>query len=78
VNDISLHTRCPAACSWEPARAAYFWPPAKPPGEMFDVIGLWKTKASDVRGQPLPSGHLIQEEASEQLLEASRRFLATA
>jgi haloacetate dehalogenase len=47
-------------------------------GEMFDVIGLWRTKASDVRGQPLPCGHLIQEEAPEQLLAALRGFLVTA
>ena len=47
-------------------------------GEMFDVVGLWKTKASDVQGQPLPCGHLIQEEVPEQLLAALQGFLMTA
>jgi haloacetate dehalogenase len=47
-------------------------------GEMFDVIALWKTEASNVHGQPLPCGHLIQEEAPEQLLAALRGFLVTA
>jgi haloacetate dehalogenase len=47
-------------------------------GEMFDVIGPWKTEVSDVRGEPLPCGHLIQEEAPEQLLAALRGFLVTA
>ena len=47
-------------------------------GEMFDVVGLWKTKASDVRGQPLSCGHLIQEEAPEELLAALDGFLAAA
>jgi haloacetate dehalogenase len=46
-------------------------------GEMFDVIGLWKTEARDVRGQPLPCGHLIQEEAPEPLLATLRSFLVT-
>jgi len=47
-------------------------------GEMFDVVGLWKTKASDVRGQPLSCGHLVQEEAPEELLAALDGFLAAA
>jgi pimeloyl-ACP methyl ester carboxylesterase len=35
-----------------------------------------KTEASDVQGQPC--GHLIQEEAQEQLLAALQAFLVTA
>jgi haloacetate dehalogenase len=46
-------------------------------GELFDVIKLWKTEASDVHGQPLPCGHLVQEEAPDNLLAALKPFLVT-
>jgi haloacetate dehalogenase len=42
---------------------------------LFDVIDLWKKEATDVRGQPLPCGHLIQEEAPDATLAALQPFL---
>ena len=44
-------------------------------GQMFDVVGLWKQQARDVRGHGLPCGHLIPEEDPEGLLEALAGFL---
>ena len=44
-------------------------------GEMFDVVGLWKRQARDVRGQGLPCGHLIPEEDPDGLLKALGQFL---
>jgi len=46
-------------------------------GELFDVIKLWKIEAADVRGELLPCGHLVQEEAPGALLAALKPFLVT-
>jgi haloacetate dehalogenase len=37
-------------------------------GRCFDVIGAWRAWADDVRGEALPGGHYIPEEAPEALL----------
>jgi haloacetate dehalogenase len=42
---------------------------------LFDVVQTWREKATDVRGQPLPCGHFIPEEAPEELLAAILPFL---
>lgn len=42
---------------------------------LFDVLGSWQQKANDVRGQPVPCGHFIPEEAPEELLHVLRPFL---
>ncbi len=47
-------------------------------GTTFDVIALWKQDASDVSGQGLPCGHLVQEEAPEALLKALQPFLVSS
>ncbi|KPK35764.1 MAG: hypothetical protein AMJ66_00285 [Betaproteobacteria bacterium SG8_40] len=43
---------------------------------LFDVVQTWREKAGDVRGNPLPCGHFIPEEAPEELLAAILPFLA--
>jgi haloacetate dehalogenase len=43
-------------------------------GELFDVLALWRMEAANVHGQPLPCGHLIQEEAPDALLAAVHPF----
>jgi len=43
---------------------------------MFDVLATWKEKAESVQGHPLPCGHFIPEEPSEELLANPRAFLA--
>jgi haloacetate dehalogenase len=42
---------------------------------LFDVLGTWKEKATDVRGHPVPCGHFIPEEAPERLLADLQAFL---
>jgi hypothetical protein len=42
---------------------------------LFDVMTVWRERASNVRGRSMPSGHNIQLDASEQLLAELRGFL---
>ena len=41
-----------------------------------DPLGLWRLRAEDVRGEALPSGHYVNEEAPEQVLDWFLRFFA--
>lgn len=43
-------------------------------GQCFDVLGLWRERASDVSGRSLPCGHYIAEEAPAQLLDEAINF----
>lgn len=40
----------------------------------FDVLALWRERASDVRGWPLPGGHYLAEERPDDVAEAFARF----
>lgn len=40
----------------------------------FDVLALWRERASDVRGWPLPGGHYLAEERPGEVAEAFARF----
>ncbi len=42
---------------------------------LFDVLATWREKANDVRGQPLPCGHFIPEEAPGALMRELVPFL---
>ncbi len=44
----------------------------------FDTLAEWRRVASDVRGQALPCGHYIPEEAPEALLAQALPFLKAA
>ncbi|ABE44981.1 alpha/beta fold hydrolase [Polaromonas sp. JS666] len=46
-------------------------------GQCFDVLGLWRERASDVSGISLPCGHYIAEEAPALLLEQALNFFET-
>jgi len=46
-------------------------------GQCFDVLGLWRERASDVSGMSLPCGHYIAEEAPALLLEQALNFFET-
>ncbi len=37
-------------------------------------LDLWRLRAEDVRGEALPSGHYVNEEAPEEVLEWFLRF----
>ena len=44
-------------------------------GKSFDVLALWRERASQVTGRSLPCGHYIAEEAPSLLLEEALQFL---
>lgn len=44
-------------------------------GALYDVLDTWRDKATDVRGRALPCGHLLQEEAPDDLLADLSAFL---
>jgi haloacetate dehalogenase len=52
------------------------WGAAGVVGKMFDPLALWREKARDVRGQALPCGHFLPEEAPRETLAALTAFLA--
>src|SRR5579864_3351383 len=41
----------------------------------YDVLGIWRDWAVDVRGQPIDSGHYMAEEAPDATYSALRSFL---
>jgi haloacetate dehalogenase len=41
----------------------------------YDVVGIWRDWADDVRGQPIDSGHYMAEEAPDETYAALRAFL---
>jgi len=43
-------------------------------GQCFDVAALWRERADDLTGQPLPCGHYIAEEAPDVLLAHALEF----
>ncbi len=45
-------------------------------GALYDVLQTWREKATDVRGRPLHCGHILQEEAPDQVLQELLPFLA--
>ena len=45
-------------------------------GANFDVLQLWRERASDVSGRSLPCGHYIAEEAPTELLAEARHFFS--
>jgi haloacetate dehalogenase len=45
---------------------------------LYDPIEVWKTYASNVRGQALDAGHYVVEERPHETLAELRRFLECA
>jgi haloacetate dehalogenase len=46
-------------------------------GANFDVLQLWRERASDVAGRCLPCGHYIAEEAPDELLAEAQHFFSS-
>lgn len=42
----------------------------------YDVVGVWRQRAPDVRGAALPCGHFLPEEAPDETYTALHTFLA--
>ena len=52
------------------------WGERSSQGSGFDVLGVWREHAKNVRGQPVASGHFLPEEAPEPTYQALRAFFA--
>lgn len=44
-------------------------------GREYEPLGVWREYATDVRGQALPTGHFLPEEAPDLVIAALRDFL---
>jgi len=44
-------------------------------GKLFDVMAIWRDRASDVRGKGLPGGHNLQQDVPNETLAELRAFL---
>jgi haloacetate dehalogenase len=64
--DLTKRVTCPTLAIWGEFGKMH---------TLFDVLGTWKEKATDVRGHPVPCGHFIPEEAPERLLADLQAFL---
>jgi haloacetate dehalogenase len=64
--DLKKKLRCPVYAIWGEFGKMH---------TLFDVVQTWREKADDVRGEPLPCGHFIPEEAPDELLTAILPFL---
>ena len=45
-------------------------------GRYYEPLSIWQEYATDVRGEPLPTGHFLPEEAPPLVTAALRAFLA--
>ncbi len=52
------------------------WGVRRPSRRDWDPIAIWRDWASDIRGQAIPSGHFLPEEAPAETLAALEPFLA--
>jgi len=50
----------------------------RPGGPYGDILGIWRTWATDVRGHGIASGHHMAEEAPEELAAALGDFFSPA
>ena len=64
--DLDHKIACPVLVLWGQRGA---WP------KFYDVLEVWKERASNVTGKELPTGHFIAEERPDLLLEELNRFL---
>ncbi|WP_210529926.1 alpha/beta fold hydrolase [Rubellimicrobium arenae] len=44
----------------------------------FDVLALWRERAEDVRGRPVPAGHYLAEECPDDVAAAFADFFASS
>jgi haloacetate dehalogenase len=52
------------------------WGERQPGGRAWDPVAVWRDWSSDVRGQAVPGGHFLAEEAPAETLAALEPFLA--
>ena len=44
-------------------------------GRLYDVLSIWKERGTKISGKSLPSGHNLQEEVQDQVLNEVQMFL---
>lgn len=64
--DLDARIACPLLALWG-AKA--------PMGRLYDVLGIWKERATNVSGRSIPAGHNLQEEMPEMVAAELRAFL---
>lgn len=63
-----------AACARLEQPLRLLWGEHGTVGRCFDVLALWRERASQVSGRPLPCGHYIAEERPDALADEALRF----
>lgn len=63
--DLARRIECPVLVLWGANGLV---------GRNYDVLAIWRERACDVRGYPLPCGHFLPEEQPEATLKAFRDF----
>jgi len=66
--DMSQKVTCPLLALWGEKGFV---------GHTYDVLEVWRERANDVRGQALPGGHFLPEEAPIETYNALRAFLVS-
>ena len=64
--DLDHKISCPVLILWGQRGV---WP------KLYDVVEVWKERASNVTGKEMPTGHFIAEEKPDLLLEELNKFL---
>jgi haloacetate dehalogenase len=64
--DLDKKITCPVLALWG-AKA--------PMGRLYDVLGIWRERASHVSGRSMPTGHNLQEDAPDLVATELRAFL---
>lgn len=65
--DLNQKISCPVLILWGQRGA---WP------KLYDVLAVWRERASNVSGKEMPTGHFIAEENPQLLLEELNKFLS--
>jgi haloacetate dehalogenase len=65
--DLDHKISCPVHVLWGQRGA---WP------KLYDVLEVWRERASNVTGREMPTGHFIAEEKPDMLLEELNQFLS--
>lgn len=65
-DDVSRGISCPVLVLWS----------SEGLGSAYDVLGIWRDEADDVRGRALDSGHFLAEERADETAVELLAFLA--
>ena len=66
--DLKRKILCPVLALWGGRGAVH---------RLFDTLAVWRERAANVSGKPLPGRHFLPEEIPDETLAALRTFLNT-